>query len=187
MYTGGRSFTPALIAAFAVTFGLVSSFSVAPADRTMSKTALAVSFSSHAADDLHEHQHPNRRAEFSDLEPVKQSLARQARLRMDTQNRNRFAKYGDDLWGLRESMTALSEKLVAAINGGIRETEDKIRENLREMEKQDPELVYEIEIEKMYKAKSEGRTSDAELHSKKALAARSCLPQFNLEGLWVGK
>jgi hypothetical protein len=178
---------PALIAAFAITLGLVSSFSVAPSDRTMSKTALAVSVSSHTADGMNDNHHPNRLAEFSELEPIKHSLARQARIRYDKQNRNRFAKYGDDLWGLRKSMTSLSEKLVAAINSGVRETEEKIRESLREMEQQDPELVYEIEIEKMHKAKAEGRTKDAAVHGQKALAPRSCLPHFNLEGLWVGK
>ena len=188
----GRIFTVSgLIAAFAATCGLVSSFSVPPSDRTFSKTKLSVSFSGAAdggaMEDHHHQHHPNRLTEFSELEPIEHSLERQTRMRLDQQNRNQFAKFGDELWGLRQSMTHLSEKLLLAINNGIRESEEKIRESLREMEEQDPELVYKMEIENLNRAKAEGRTADVEIHTQNALAARSCLPHFNLEGLWVGK
>jgi hypothetical protein len=62
-----------------------------------------------------------------------------------------------------------------------------LRAKLREAESQDPELIYRLELEALQNAQREGRTKDAELHIQKAVAARSCLPLFNLEGLWVGK
>jgi hypothetical protein len=162
--------------------------------RTVStKTALlAVSFSSHhtgGGDEVPEEEahHPNRLAEFNGLEPIPHSSARKARMQQDSKNRIRFAKYGDDLWKLREAMNKLSTKLVASIQSGVREKEEDILQQLREVERQDPELVYRLELERLRKAQSEGRTSDAERHSKNAMAARSCLPQYNLDGLWVGK
>ena len=56
-----------------------------------------------------------------------------------------------------------------------------------ELEKRDPELVYRVELEEMKQAEKDGRMEDVEKHREAAAAARSCLPQFNLEGLWVGK
>jgi hypothetical protein len=164
------------------------SFPVTHPQRTFStKTALAVSFSSHAGGEVPEEAHPNRLAEFNGLEPIPHSSARKARMKQDSKNRLRFAKYGDDLWKLREAMNTLNKKLVASINSGVREKEEDIRQQLHEVERQDPELVYRLELERLRKAQSEGRTSDAERHSKNAMAARSCLPQYNLDGLWVGK
>jgi hypothetical protein len=178
----------AFLAAFLVYSQLAAAFTVThSSDKKWSKTALAVSFSSHAGDDFPEGSHPNRRVEFSGLEPLPESSTRQARVSQDKKNRRKFVKFGEDLWSLRKVMNSLSLKLVAAINSGVREKEEEIREQLREAEQQDPDLVYRLELEKLLKAKSEGRTSDATRHSKKAIAARSCLPQYNLDGLWVGK
>ena len=107
----------------------------------------------------------------------------------DLVNRKQFVKYGNDLWNLRETISKLSIKLMDAINdtSNMKGKASQIRAKLRVAESQDPELNYKLELEAMHNAQREGRTKDAELHSKKAVAARSCLPQFNLEGLWVGK
>lgn len=102
-------------------------------------------------------------------------------------NSNKFVQYGDDLWELRKLVAKLSHKLVRAINGGLREQEGEIREQLRHVESQDPEFVYKMELAAMQYAKSEGRDQDARKHGQSAYAARSCLPQYNLDGLWVGK
>ena len=88
---------------------------------------------------------------------------------------------------MREFMGKLSRKLLKSINEGDRETEQDIREELRQIEHQDPDLVYKVELEMMQKARSEGRDNDAMRHSMIATAARSILPQYNLDGLWVGK
>lgn len=50
-----------------------------------------------------------------------------------------------------------------------------------------PELVYELELAALSEAESKGKVSKAQAHREEATAARSVLPHFNLEGLWVGK
>jgi hypothetical protein len=65
--------------------------------------------------------------------------------------------------------------------------ERAIRDSLYELEQKDPEIVYKVELDYMTEAEQDGRLEDAERHRETAMAARSCLPQFNLEGLWVGK
>lgn len=165
----------------------VASFSVGWSSKSHQPigTALSVSFSS--ADEASDLNHPNRIAEFQDLEPLIESDTRRARKKEDKKIRRRFARYGDDLWALRSVIGELSKKLIKAINNDSREKEQSIREKLREMEEQDPEFVYKMELQKMRNAQNEERIEDAEEHSKNAVAARSQLPQYNLDGLWVGK
>jgi hypothetical protein len=131
----------------------------------------------------------SRRTEFKDLEPLVQSAARRARLDRDMETRGKFAKYGNDLWDLRTTMKRLRAMLVDAItiSGGNREHEIDIRKRLRKLEQQDPELMYRMQMAKGLAAQRDGSMEDAEHYIRKALAARSCLPQYNLEGLWVGK
>jgi len=165
---------------------LVASFSPRSWKTTRSTTtALRVSFS--PADEAAEFHNPNRIAEFRDLEPLTESVARRQRKDEDKKIRRRFAKHGDDLWALRKVIGELSKKLLKAINNDSRDNEQAIREQLRLMEEQDPELVYKAEFQKMRLAQSEGRDEDAADHSRNAIAARSQLPQYNLNGLWVGK
>jgi hypothetical protein len=128
-----------------------------------------------------------RKTEFTDLGSLETSMERQRRIQQEERNEQRFVKYGDDLWALRKLMNKLSHKLLQAINTGLRDKEGEIREQLRQIEQQDPECVYKMELEQLKVAKMEGRDADARKHSRNAYAARSCLPQFNLEGLWVGK
>jgi TolA-binding protein len=129
----------------------------------------------------------SRQIEFTDLGSIQQSSERQQRIEQEQENRQRFMKYGDDLWELRESMEKLSVGLLEAIDSGEREKEEEIRQELRQIGKEDPDLVYKFELEQLQKALMEGRESDARIHSMLASAARSCLPQYNLDGLWVGK
>lgn len=143
------------------------------------KIVLKASFSH---DDVPEYDHPNRIAEFRDLEPLAESATRRARIREDKRTRRRFAKHGDELWALRKVIEELSQKLVKAINNDSRGNERSIREQLRQLEEQDPELVYKSELVKMRRAQNEGRDADATEHSRNALAARSQLPQYNLDG-----
>jgi serine/threonine protein kinase HipA of HipAB toxin-antitoxin module len=173
-----------------------SSFSVAPSQGTFRRvsSALAVAFSSFDASssDIPDGEISlARHSEYQNLEPLYESDVRRARMERDLINRQQFVKYGNDLWNLRETMTKLSIKLMDAVkkhkNKEGKELQSQIRAKLRMAESQDPELIYKIELEAMHNAQREGRTQDAELHSKRAFAARSCLPQFNLEGLWVGK
>ncbi|CAJ1950328.1 unnamed protein product [Cylindrotheca closterium] len=129
----------------------------------------------------------NRQAEFQNLEPVQESSIRMERKRKDKETGKKFVSYGDDLWRLRSVMNKLSRRLLDAISDGTPEVEDKVRSQLREIEQQDPELVYEMELKDLQLAKATGKTDDAERHGENAMEARGCIPAFNLEGLWVGK
>jgi hypothetical protein len=55
------------------------------------------------------------------------------------------------------------------------------------VEQRDPELVYKMELEAMHDAEEAEDIADEIEHKENALNARTCLPHFNLEGLWVGK
>jgi hypothetical protein len=129
----------------------------------------------------------SRHIEFADLGSIEQSSERKRRIQQEEEDKQRFLSYGDDLWNMRQFMGKLSRKLLKSINDGNREKEEELREELRQIEHQDPDLVYKIELEKLQKATIEGRDDDAMRHSIVASAARSNLPQYNLDGLWVGK
>lgn len=132
--------------------------------------------------------HGRRRlAEFGYLEPLLESRARRERLDREKDNEDQFAKYGNDLWDLRRTIHDLSDELIQAINSATEGLERGIRRSLRMAERRDPELVYRSELEAMHTATREGRSEDVIYHKGEALNARSCLPHFNLEGLWVGK
>jgi len=129
----------------------------------------------------------NRQAEFRGLEPIEESSIRIERLRKNEENSKKFVAYGDDLWRLRSVMNTLSRKLLDAIGDGTFEEEEKVRLQLREVEKQDPEVVYEMELKKLQISNVNGNAEDAARHGENAMDARGCIPAYNLEGLWVGK
>lgn len=165
---------------------LVASFSVARNGLSFQSICPTLS-AVYSSDEMSEADHPNRMTEFRNLEPLPESEIRRSRINQDKILRRRFARHGDDLWTLRKVTSELSKKLVKAINDDSREKEQSIREQLRMLEEQDPELVYKMELQRMKRARHDGRDEDAEQHGRKAMAARSQLPQYNLDGLWVGK
>ena len=125
--------------------------------------------------------------EFVNLEPLDQPDVRKRRLEEDDRIRSQFVSFGDALWDLRSQMDKLCVKLLNAISNGHSMKEEEAREQLRQVEMKDPELVYMLELASADTAIRDGRVEDASVHSDKAAEARSCLPQFSLEGLWVGK
>lgn len=122
--------------------------------------------------------------EFDNLEPLTESEARRERLQRDREVQEQYESFGDSLWELRAEMEDLSHQLLTALQGGDA-LEESTREKLRAAEQRDPELAYKLALAQVELAEQEGR--DASEHEATAAAARSCLPQFNLEGLWVGK
>lgn len=128
-----------------------------------------------------------RHLEFKDLEPIQETETRRERLEMELENKAQFEEFGDSLWDLRSEMETLSHQLVDAIDEGEETNQEFMREKLRDIESRDPELVYMLSVAEMEKAQKEGRAQDVEMYKTRAAAARSCLPQFNLDGLWVGK
>jgi hypothetical protein len=164
----------------------------------ISRTFIATSFSFHSkfrlsstnlfnSNNLGEGENRRRLAEFGNLEPLSQSPTRRERLEQEKRNEDQFEKYGNDLWSLRSRIQDLSMKLLEAISENDRRSEIEIRRSLRIEESRDPELVYKIQLEAMIEAHQRGHSEDEMSHKEQALNARSCLPQFNLEGLWVGK
>jgi Cyclin D1 binding domain len=132
------------------------------------------------------HGEERRRLEFFDLEPPEIPPLRRERLHRDETIRSKFVQ-GNDLWDLRSQMDEMASKLVKAIKAGKDGEEDVTRQALRTFEQRDPELVYMVELSDTEQATLDGRVADANSHREKAIAARSCLPQFTLDGLWVGK
>lgn len=154
-----------------------------------------------------------RTLEFKNLEPLAETEARRQRIERDLVNKAQFETFGDGLWNLRTEMEMLSSRLIDAIQkeGGKgissssissivsshtlledQETKDTkysriLRQKLRTIESRDPELAYRLAMEEQHRAEREDREADAQAHKLRAVAARSCLPQFNLDGLWVGK
>lgn len=153
--------------------------------------------------------------EFFELEPSIETARRKQRREREAFLHSKFAQ-GNELWNLRRDMDQLAWKLVHALlkrksesatatdtqNSGsgsnnnaaaaakaAAEEEAHTREQLRALEQRDPELVYGLEKAAFERANREGGHDSraASIHRAKALAARSCLPHFNLEGLWVGK
>ncbi len=151
----------------------------------------------------HEEEKGRRQSEFN-IEDAMENLNMQSyqkRLKQEKELLNSFATYGNELWQLRSTLVHLSKQLIQSIaNNGSSDgsnsksssinsvvSEDELREMIREVELKDPEYVYALEKERLEKAIKELRMEDALKHKKRANAARSVLPQFNLHGLWIGK
>ena len=164
---------------------LTTAFVVLPQAR---KTTKSSSLGSIKADEFSlEGEKRRRLAEFFNLHPLPESELRRERLERENQNRIKYAKYGNELWQLRTNIAELSDELLEAIGRGEEMEELGLRRTLSKVEKRDPELVYKAELEAMAEAEADGRVEDALFHKERAINARSCLPHFNLEGLWVGK
>jgi len=128
-----------------------------------------------------------RKLEFKDLEPLEETEARRQRLERDVKNRAKFEKFGDNLWDLRSEMDKLSQKLISAIDQGEGKVEEMTREILRSYESRDPELAYAMAVAELEQAQKTGNVDEIKELQAATESARSCLPQFNLEGLWIGK
>lgn len=128
-----------------------------------------------------------RTMEFLNLGPYAESEARKARMERDNEAKEQFAKYGDELWTLRKKIQKLGENLKAVMHGGSAEEGERLRYELRRAEQRDPELIYELELLEMELAYREGDSEKVKEAGFRAMSARNRLPQYNLEGLWVGK
>lgn len=128
-----------------------------------------------------------RMLEFRDLEPLEETATRRRRLERENESLAQFEKFGDRLWDLRSEMDKLSHELISAIRKGEEHIEEKTREILRDYESRDPELVYALAVAELEQAIKAGRGKEVGQLKAKTESARACLPQFNLEGLWVGR
>jgi len=126
-----------------------------------------------------------RDSEFSSLEAREDNIVRKSRRERENIDQQRFAGYGNELWELRSMIDNLNQRIAESMNSGA--DVEALKHQLQQAESRDPYHVYGSELEAMEKLLQEGRTEEANIHHQEAMSARSCLPQFNLEGLWIGK
>ena len=94
---------------------------------------------------------------------------------------------GDELHRLRHEVLAMRLELQEARRSGTKEQIRELERAIMKAQQVDAEFVYTVSLERMELAQQEGRFQDAEKFRYLAYDARAALPQFNLEGLWVGK
>lgn len=121
---------------------------------------------------------PRRTPQLSD--------SRRERLQIEASAKSRFVT-GDSLHSLRKEVLELREELSNARELASPRRVQELEQAILEAQQVDAEFIYSVALERMEEAKTNGNLEAAEKFKAEAMAARSCLPQFNLEGLWVGK
>lgn len=114
------------------------------------------------------------------------SELRKSRLEQDEERRKRFLS-GDALHQVREKVLEMRYELEAARELRASKRVDRLEKAIMTAQDVDPEYMYKVSLERMAAAERLGLTDEAEVHRKQAMFAKQAIPQFNLEGLWVGK
>jgi len=94
---------------------------------------------------------------------------------------------GDDLHRLRHQVLAMRLELQEARLNSDAERVRDLERAMMKTQQVDAEFVYTVSRERQELAQQVGNGRDVERFHKRAMEARSALPQFQLEGLWVGK
>mmetsp|Transcript_399 Transcript_399/g.764 ORF Transcript_399/g.764 Transcript_399/m.764 type:complete len:442 (-) Transcript_399:182-1507(-) len=130
-----------------------------------------------------------RSSEFHNLEPRHSSPARLSRLNSEVRSQNVYIPSGSDqYWGLRDEIAQLEQDLQNALELDLDDGAlDSIKSMLRRAQAKDPSHVYNVIGEAAMSAEERGDVEASEKYREESKRARSMLPQFNLEGLWVGK
>jgi len=123
---------------------------------------------------------------ISSSELRKMSEVRRRRLRDEEEQSSRFVT-GDDLHELRQQVLGLRQELEYARKLKARDRVEQLERAILKAQQVDAEFIYEVSLERMDVAQSRGKFQEAERFRREAAKARSALPQFNLDGLWVGK
>ena len=95
--------------------------------------------------------------------------------------------HGDELIELRKYIINLEAELEVAADERDTGSIQHITRALQESKAMDAEHCYMIALENLKIAEKNGNQEEASEYRKESLLARSCLPQFQLNGLWVGK
>ena len=131
-------------------------------------------------------------SEFGDIFQENESPARKTRLAHEQKLSKRFAT-GEELKNLRSDLNSLRHNLQWAEALKDESRTESLKKAMKNGENRDPDLMYAKSLKLIDQSK---KMSDASKEEKEALVekwvniaaeARECLPQFNLEGLWVGK
>eukprot|EP00339_Tiarina_fusa_P023018 CAMPEP_0117030960 /NCGR_PEP_ID=MMETSP0472-20121206/22306_1 /TAXON_ID=693140 ORGANISM="Tiarina fusus, Strain LIS" /NCGR_SAMPLE_ID=MMETSP0472 /ASSEMBLY_ACC=CAM_ASM_000603 /LENGTH=351 /DNA_ID=CAMNT_0004739183 /DNA_START=205 /DNA_END=1260 /DNA_ORIENTATION=- len=94
---------------------------------------------------------------------------------------------GDALHQLRHEVLAMRLELQEARRAQNIDMVKELESRIMQAQQVDAEFVYTVALERQEIAEKRGQFQEAEKRRQQALEARSALPQFNLEGLWVGK
>lgn len=124
---------------------------------------------------------PQRISQFQ-----KMSQMRQQRLKQETEDTERFMT-GDDLHILRKQVLNMREELQTARKLRATDRVDQLERAIIKAQAVDAEFVYLVSMERVESAEKRGRKKEAARFRKEAMKARCAMPQFNLDGLWVGK
>lgn len=95
--------------------------------------------------------------------------------------------HGDDLIESRKYMDSLELEIKEAREQGNVARLSHLTEALADSQKLDAEYAFVDAIRRMKEAERKGLKEDAEKYRQESTIARECLPQFQLDGLWVGK
>jgi hypothetical protein len=141
----------------------------------------------------HLHAAENDSGYYDGLFHDETNKARRTRLAREHSLHKRFAT-GEDLKNLRLDLGSLRQNLqwAEAFSNDIGRIQD-LNEAINKSQNRDPDYVYTqafkimAQVKTMTDASQEEKDALVEKWSKLAQGARECLPQFNLEGLWVGK
>ena len=124
-------------------------------------------------------------------------IDRQLRWEREAIVQSKYTK-GDEIYELRTRTLDLKTQLKDARRQYNQSTTklDKVKANtiiheieqeLYSLETRDAEFMYTVTSELLEKAELEGDTQAVEKYKLGMEEARSCIPQLNLHGLWVGK
>lgn len=108
--------------------------------------------------------------------------------------RSRFARE-DEACELRTTAARLRGELVDAQGAAAAATAtevdrrrvDRLEEELLTLSGRDPEFMMAVSSELLERAEAAGNDAMAEKYRLQVEDARSCIPQLNMHGLWVGK
>jgi len=123
---------------------------------------------------------------ISSSELRRMNEVRQQRLADEKDQASRFVT-GEDLHELRQQVLSLRHELDYARKLKAKDRVEQLERAILKAQQVDAEFIYEVSLERMEVAAVEGRVEDEARYLEEAMKARKALPQFNLEGLWVGK
>jgi len=153
------------------------------------RTALHMSSSSTSAtgdfelpDDIPDAKHSDSRS----TSERGMSDTRRQRLRAERQAEIKYVT-GDDLHFLRQEVLKLRDDLEEARSTADSRRILELQRSIVQAQQKDAEFVYAVTLERILAAESMGLAEEVEALRAEATEARSALPHFNLEGLWVGK
>jgi hypothetical protein len=104
----------------------------------------------------------------------------------DDKQQSRFLQ-GDDLHQLRKQVLDFQQDLREASRTQDTIAVEKLERAIVQAQQVDAEFMYTVATERMQAAAAAAQHDEADKYRKQAAEAREALPQFNLEGLWVGK